>query len=120
MNIVADENLHDATVQLLRSARHDVLSISETAPQIDDADVLALAVRESRVLITQDKDFGALIYRRRLPPPPGLVLFRLAGIEADGVPYFMLGCIATLTALTEWRGNFTVIYRHGSRARPFP
>jgi predicted nuclease of predicted toxin-antitoxin system len=39
--------------------------------------VLAIATAEQRVLLTNDKDFGELIFRRRLPHA-GVILFRLA------------------------------------------
>ena len=42
-----------------------------------DAEVLALAVRESRLLVTQDTDFGELAFRSKLPATRGVVLFRM-------------------------------------------
>ena len=48
---------------------HDVLSASERDPRTTDADLLALAVKERRILITEDKDFGELVFVRRLPHP---------------------------------------------------
>jgi len=43
---------------------------------MSDADVLALAVREDRILITSDHDFGDMVVRHRLPHR-GVILFRL-------------------------------------------
>jgi hypothetical protein len=40
--------------------------------------VLALAVREDRILVTEDTDFGELVVRLG-KPAVGIVLFRLAG-----------------------------------------
>ena len=48
---------------------HDVLSASERDPRATDADLLALAVKERRILVTEDKDFGELVFVRRLPHP---------------------------------------------------
>ena len=45
---------------------HDVLSAREIDPRATDEALLALANRERRVLITEDKDFGELIFVRRL------------------------------------------------------
>lgn len=52
---------------MLASLGHDVRAASEVAPGASDEDLLALAYNEQRVLITDDKDFGELVYRRRLP-----------------------------------------------------
>ena len=46
---------------------HDVCTASEIAPGAGDKDLLALAYNEQRVLVTDDKDFGELVYRRGLP-----------------------------------------------------
>jgi predicted nuclease of predicted toxin-antitoxin system len=41
-----------------------------------DADVIALALREKRLLLTEDKDFGDLVFRRE-HAVPGIVLMRV-------------------------------------------
>ena len=48
---------------------HDVLSALESAPRATDKELLALAIEQQRVLITEDKDFGELVFVRRLPHP---------------------------------------------------
>ena len=44
-----------------------------------DLEVLQAAMDEQRVLITNDRDFGELIFRRRLPHA-GVILFRLQSV----------------------------------------
>ena len=66
MRLVADENVDRQIVDRLRAHGHDVLSIAEVEPGIDD-DVVLLKARESgALLLTGDKDFGELVFRRRL------------------------------------------------------
>ena len=48
---------------------HDVLSASEAAPRATDDELLALALAEQRILITEDKDFGELVFVRRFLRP---------------------------------------------------
>jgi len=60
----------------LRRLGHDVISIQEIFPSLDDPPILDIAGNENRILITNDKDFGELIYRSRLPHA-GVLLFRL-------------------------------------------
>ena len=48
---------------------HDVESMLERDPQATDEEVLAMALAEQRILITEDKDFGELVFVRRLPHP---------------------------------------------------
>ena len=54
---------------LLTDLGHDVLSASEVDPRASDDVLLALAMQEERVLVTEDKDFGELVFVRRLPHP---------------------------------------------------
>ena len=53
----------------LTSQGHDVLPILEWNPRASDQVILALATEEQRTTITEDKDFGELIFLRRLPHP---------------------------------------------------
>ena len=53
----------------LTEGGHDVLSALEVAPRASDDELLAMALAEQRVLITEDKDFGELVFVRRLPHP---------------------------------------------------
>lgn len=54
---------------LLTDLGHDVLSAREIDPRATDEALLALAYHERRVLITEDKDFGELVFVRRLDHP---------------------------------------------------
>ncbi len=62
MEFLADESCDFAVVRALRAAGHDVLAVVETARGAKDEIVIALARREKRVLLTEDKDFGQLVY----------------------------------------------------------
>ena len=119
MNILLDENLPRRTVVLLQSAGHDVVSVLEVARGISDEEVLDYAVREGRILVTLDTDFGRLIYDRdyRLLPPPGLILFRIAGVPSESRPDYVADVIA---GQTEWVGSFWVVSLQNIRPRPFP
>jgi len=62
MRFLADESCDFAVVRALRAAGFNVLCISEGSPRAEDAEVIRLAVRENRILLTEDKDFGRLVY----------------------------------------------------------
>jgi predicted nuclease of predicted toxin-antitoxin system len=77
MRFLANENFPGAAVVALEAAGHDVVWLRAAAPGTSDADVLAWAVREERILLTFDKDFGELARGSRLPRTCGVVLFRV-------------------------------------------
>ncbi len=63
MRFLADECCDKAVVRALRADGHDdVLSVSDISPRASDLDVIRLAVREKRILLTEDKDFGQLVF----------------------------------------------------------
>lgn len=63
MKFLADECCDAKLVKKLRDAGHNVLYVMENAPGSTDTEVLEKAFIEERVLITEDKDFGELVYR---------------------------------------------------------
>lgn len=79
MKLLADEGIDAAVVARLRSAGHEVTYIAELDPGIDDEQVLTLATAEAAVLLTADKDFGELVFRRR-QVTAGVLLVRLPGL----------------------------------------
>jgi predicted nuclease of predicted toxin-antitoxin system len=82
VRLLADEGVDALTVARLRGDGHDVTYVAELAPGITDDAGLELANADDRVLLTTDKDFGELVFRLgRLPL--GVLLLRLAGLEAD-------------------------------------
>jgi predicted nuclease of predicted toxin-antitoxin system len=73
---LADECVAAPLVAFLRFGGHDVLYVAEAAAGFSDVDVIALALREKRLLLTEDKDFGDLVFRRERAVP-GVVLIRI-------------------------------------------
>lgn len=76
MRWLADECVAASLVAFLRADGHDVLYVAEVAAGFSDVDVIALAFREKRLLLTEDKDFGDLVFRRG-SAAPGVVLMRI-------------------------------------------
>jgi len=71
----ADECCDAELVSLLRAEGHDVSYGIELASGMPDGEVLQRAFSEKRILITEDKDFGELVFRFK-KPAHGIVLLR--------------------------------------------
>jgi predicted nuclease of predicted toxin-antitoxin system len=106
MLFLADESCDFAVVRALRAAGHDVVAIAETAPQTEDSDVIALAVSEGRVLLTEDKDFGQLVYAG-LHPSSGVILIRFPPNARWVLPGIV--CDAVQKLEDRLRGSFVVL-----------
>lgn len=59
---------------------HDVLSAVAIDPKASDEHLMDLAFQAQRILVTEDKDFGELIFVRKLPHGP---VVRLVGLTVD-------------------------------------
>jgi hypothetical protein len=106
MRFLANENFPGAAVIALAADGHDVVWVRATAPGMGDPDVLAWAVREERVLLTFDKDFGELARASALPSTCGVVLFRMPMPRPADVGRRLADLIA---ARDDWVGHFSVI-----------
>ncbi|MGA2939313.1 MAG: DUF5615 family PIN-like protein [Syntrophobacteraceae bacterium] len=62
IRFLADESCDFAVVRALRAAGHDVKAIVEVCPGIPDEEVMRIGAQERRVLLTEDKDFGWLVF----------------------------------------------------------
>ena len=78
MKFLVDRCAGATLAQWLRDKGHDVREAQERSPDPGDEQLLAQARAESRVLVTLDKDFGALVFSQgaahcglvRLPDVP--------------------------------------------------
>jgi predicted nuclease of predicted toxin-antitoxin system len=76
--LVVDECISASLVARLREAGHDALYVAEIAPSTEDLLLLELAVRDRRLLLTEDKDFGELVFGATEQPSSfGVVLLRV-------------------------------------------
>jgi predicted nuclease of predicted toxin-antitoxin system len=73
---LSDECVDASLVSRLRDAGHDVWYTADGSAGASDLDVLRQAQAETRLLLTEDKGFGDLVFRLKLPVP-GVVLLRL-------------------------------------------
>ncbi|HEY2137792.1 MAG TPA: DUF5615 family PIN-like protein, partial [Xanthobacteraceae bacterium] len=75
----------------------------------------AWAIREQRILLTFDKDFGELARASALSAPCGVVLLRTPMPKPGDVG---LRLAALITARDDWAGHFSVIEPGRVRMRP--
>jgi predicted nuclease of predicted toxin-antitoxin system len=106
MRFLANENFPGAAVAALRAAGHDVVWIRVADPGTSDAEVLAWATREERILLTFDKDFGELASRNILPAKSGVILLRTR-MPKPGEGLRRLADL--ISARSDWVGHFSVI-----------
>ena len=76
MRFLVDECTGPAVAKWLRNQDYDVSSVYEENQGAVDDDILEKADTENRILITNDKDFGELVFRKQ-KTHKGVILLRL-------------------------------------------
>ena len=66
----------------LQSKGHDASSIFDECRGISDDEVIQKAFNEQRILITNDKDFGELAFKSKVPHY-GIILLRLENEQSQ-------------------------------------
>lgn len=85
---------------------------------MSDPDVVALARRLGRVLVTFDSNIGERIYRDGDPPPRGVLYLRFIQSDPEETARVVLDLLALGASDVEER---YVTYRNGRvRSQPFP
>jgi predicted nuclease of predicted toxin-antitoxin system len=82
VRFLADECLPRQIVVRLRADGHDVIWAREVCPGDEDAKVLERAFTQGRILVTEDRDFGELTVRFRLPAI-GIVIAAIGEFASD-------------------------------------
>lgn len=116
MRLLADENIPAPLIRILRERGFDLLYVAEFQPGLTDSEVLALASRESRPILTEDRDFGELIFRQKRSVP-GVVMLGLPVAERSHWPR-----VIRLLQQHEIKihGSYAVIDAKRMRMRPLP
>jgi predicted nuclease of predicted toxin-antitoxin system len=112
VKFLLDEGLPFRLAAFLENDGHDVTVCGRDHPQaLDDRDILAIAFAEQRIVLTNDKDFGDLVFRDH-QPHSGVLLFRLGYVPIDvRITYFQRVLIDHRHELDQ----FIVVSLHGSR-----
>lgn len=106
MRFLANENFPLVVVEALRRSGHDTAWVLVDAAGSSDEAVLARALREERVLLTFDKDFGALVFQRGATASCGILLFRMQPMAPEDLASWV---VSSLAVRTDWRGHFAVV-----------
>ena len=81
LKFVADESVAKRIVLAMRE-KYEVFYIEEVMKGVNDDIVLQNAEVQKRILVTEDKDFGELVYKWQMVHS-GIVLYRLHGLPIE-------------------------------------
>lgn len=114
MNILCDEGVDSQIVAQLRHDGNLVLYVAEMEPGISDEIVLLRANQRDALLVTEDKDFGELVFRQGLIHQ-GVILIRMHGMSSATKAQIVSGAFRQYSK--EMPDAFTVIATGTTRIR---
>lgn len=116
VRLLLNENFPAPSVTILRAAAFDILSTREAHTGMADPEVLALAVRDQRWLVTFDRDYGELLFARGYDVSPAALLLRVRSYQPHE-PAEWVQLLAGDEA--SYLVRFTVFNGETLRSRPF-
>ena len=78
LRFLADEGCDFGVVRALRAAGYDVFAVCEVMTRSDDRQLIEPSGLERRILLTEDKDFGWLVFVSHADSA-GVILIRFPG-----------------------------------------
>ena len=115
MKFLLDQDVYTSTAQYLIHLRHDIVRVAELGlSRADDEKLLKVAQQQKRLFITRDRDFGRLVFLKRLYA--GVLYLRMLPSTQDAV-HNELGSVLKTYDEIELVQAFVVIPPGGHRIR---
>ena len=119
MKFLADMGISPRVVLSLRKQGHDATHLQEQGlGRMADAEILAKALQEKRILLTHDLDFGELLAASG-GNLPSVVIFRLRDMRADNVELHLFKILEKQSPALE-RGVVFSVTERKVRIRQLP
>jgi predicted nuclease of predicted toxin-antitoxin system len=117
MKLLDNENIPIASVKILADAGFDIITVGQEFAGILDREVIDLSIRENRTILTFDRDYGELIFKKGYKPRPGVIYLRWDEFEPEEPGEYL----KNLLLLNEFRfeQKLTVISREHIRQRKY-
>ena len=117
MRFLVDVGVSKAVEEWLRAEGYDVVAVRDIDPRMHDVDILEEAVRQSRLVLTMDKDFGELVYSSG-KAHAGVLLLRLADARSEEKVAVMQNILKLYSE--KLPGGFAVYQNGRLRIRKYP
>jgi predicted nuclease of predicted toxin-antitoxin system len=115
MRLLADESCERSLIAALRSRGFDVRELGEAELGTADERLLQMAYQERRILLTEDKDFGNLVYANDRVAC-GIILVRARVGARSEVASLIHDLVVELAGALH--GSFVVVEAGRTQVRP--
>jgi predicted nuclease of predicted toxin-antitoxin system len=112
--ILADENVYQLIILALREAGIEVYSVFENHRGVSDQDIVEASLQPPRIILTEDKDFGDLVFAHN-QKPSGVILLRYALPEVEEISKALIRLLQTRGSTLF--GKFVTVTARKTRIR---
>ncbi|MGM0567028.1 MAG: DUF5615 family PIN-like protein [Bacteroidota bacterium] len=116
MKLLTNENFPLKSNIVLEENGFDVLWIGRDFKGYHDHEVMELAIREKRMIITFDSDYGELVFKHGYHPQMGVIYFRWDSFLPEEPGEYLLHL---LSGRMIFRQTLTVITKNEIRQRKY-
>jgi predicted nuclease of predicted toxin-antitoxin system len=118
MRFLLDQDVYATTVRFLEQLGHDVVPVSQLGlSRASDEELLRVAQEERRLLVTRDRDYGALVFVELLGS--GVLYLRVLP-STQGAVHGELGRVLATYSEEELSRAFVTVEADGHRIRRLP
>jgi predicted nuclease of predicted toxin-antitoxin system len=117
MKLLANENIPLASIKILEKAGFDVKAVGKDFAGILDSEVMELAIQEHRTIITFDRDYGELIFKKGYRPQAGVIYLRWDDFQPYEPGEYLQEFFKSKDL--QFEGMLTVISKNNIRQRKY-
>lgn len=117
IKFLANENFPLASLKILKLAGFDISYIGTDFKGISENEVIQIAIQENRTILTFDRDYGELIFKKKYKPTAGVIYFRWNEFLPDYPGKYLIELLNSLDISFE--GKLTVITKDSVRQKNY-
>ena len=117
MKLLANENFPVSSVKILKNAGYDIIAVGQEFAGILDSEVIELAINEHRTIITFDRDYGELIFKKGHKPQAGVIYLRWKDFQPNEPGEYLIELFNSKDM--QFEGMLTVIGVDNIRQRKY-
>ncbi len=117
MKLLANENFPKSSVKILKDSGYDIVSVGDEFAGILDSEVIDFANQEHRIILTFDRDYGELIFKKGFRPASGVIYLRWEFFLPEDPGKYLIELFNSKNILYE--NTLTVISEDNIRQRKY-